>query len=128
MTLEEDIELVGLPEEGDFKVIQIMFDGHPLMICGPESKLHTDLLGEYLTSKGIKPKKIIIETKKLRKELICVEGERYKVVGMGHCNISSQTKSFQLPYGGSVDYQDYVRGTNPDFRARLKQQFSGWNF
>ena len=128
MPLDEDIELMGLPQEGEIKVVQIMFDGHPVMICGSEKEsYHAFLLEDFLTSKGINPQRTTSCMEKGRK-IVAVEGERYKVVGMGRCVMFSDSKNFRLPYGGSADYQDYVKGTNQEFRERLQQQFSDWNF
>jgi hypothetical protein len=127
MTLDEDIEIIGLPKNGEFKVVQLIVDQHhPVMVCGKTNSFHKDLLEDYLKYLEIQPEIDVIPiktggTKKLPK----LEGERYRVVGMGSAEISSNIKFFQLPYGISVDYQI---GVNEDFKKRLKQQFAGWEF
>ena len=126
MALDENIELIGLPEEGDFKVVQLIFDGHPVMVCGERNRFHKDMLEEYLRSQGVEPEKIKIPFKMgMEKILTSPRGERYHVVGMGEAGIMQRSRFFQLPGGISVDYH-----LKPDeyFKERLKQQFAGWNF
>lgn len=122
MTLDEDIKIIDLPNNERFKLVQIIVDGHPVMVCGPTNKFHKDLLENFLKSEKIPYK---TKTREDGKQLVSLEGERYQVVGMGEGDIRSNLKYLELPYGKSFDYQITP---NKDFRERLKQQFSGWEF
>ena len=123
MALDDDIELVNLPEENaEFKVVQLIVRGRPVMLCGSIDALHAHILKEYLRSEGVE-----YETEPHKKHervrLPKLVGEEYEVVGMGQAEIYHSMKFFQLPHGYSRDY-----GIEPcdDFRVRLKQQFEGW--
>ena len=122
MALEEDIQIINLPNiGGEFKLVQLIVDNHPVMVCGLSIDFHKYILRDYLESQSIP-----IETfKKGSKTLIALEGPRYVVVGMGKGKIRPIIKFFQLPYGES---QDYDIEPSEDFEERLKQQMVGWNF
>lgn len=123
MTLEQDIEIIDLPiENGEFKVVQLILDGKPVMLCG--YTYHSEILETYLKSKEIEYKKEIHKTLLGEIEIPSIEGQRYKVVGMGRAKINSKRKQLQLPYGASADYN-----LSPDyaFREQLRKQFQDWN-
>ncbi|MEI7719152.1 MAG: hypothetical protein WCI72_04745 [archaeon] len=123
MALDEKIEIIDLPQEGTFKVVQLLFDEKPIMLCG--YSYHADILENYLRSKEIRPHKMTIRKMLEEKEIPVLTGERYKVVGMGLAEIKQQDKIFQLPFDESGDY-----GIQPnyDFREQLRKQFVGWKF
>ncbi len=120
MALDENIEIIGLPETGDFKVVQIFVDGHPIMVCGSSYRGHRDLLKNFLDSREIPYK-----TSDGAGTSPYLKQERYKVVGMGKAEIRQKNNFFRLPHGLSLYYGISV---NAEFRERLKQQFAGWEF
>ena len=90
MSLDEDIEIINLPEEGRFKIVQLLVDGRPVMVCGSTDLLHKDILRAYLISMGI-------DVPKLQDvELTPSHGKRYRVYGMGEAEINQDTRFFQL--------------------------------
>ena len=121
MALEEKIEIIGLPDEGRFKIVQLFMDKHPVMLCASTKNSHQYILGDYLKSKGI-DYALMPEGEHM---LPSVKGERYEVVGMGECEIKLHLNFFQLPCGKSYDYSI---GPNEDFNEQLKKQFEGWFF
>lgn len=123
MALEQDIEIIDLPNEStEFTVVQLFLDEKPVMLCG--YAYHSEILENYLRSKKIEPKKFAIKRTFREEDVPVLEGSRYKVVGMGRAKISTKNKQFQLPYDASADYSI---GPNYDFREKLKERFHGWN-
>lgn len=123
MALEQDIEIIDLPNErSEFKVVQLFLDKKPVMLCG--YTYHSEILEAYLRSKKIEPEKKTHKTLLGEVEIPVLEGPRYKVIGMGRAKIDPRRKQFQLPYDASADYN-----LSPDyaFREQLKKQFLDWN-
>jgi len=123
MALEQDIKIIDLPaNNGEFSVVQLLFDGKPVMLCG--YTYHSEILGSYLRSQRIQPEKMELTGAFREVEIPILEGPRYKVVGMGRAKINPKRKQFQLPYDASADY-----GIGPswEFREKLREKFQGWN-
>lgn len=122
MVLEKEIEIVDLPKRGgEFKVIQLLVDEFPVMLCG--YTYHSEILEGYLRKKNIG-----YETKTVRELFEEVEiplecGEQYRVLGMGYCKIFPDSKVLQLPYGSSHAYKI---STDYQFREKLREQFKNW--
>jgi len=116
-----EIKIIDLPIEGEFKVVQLLFDGELVMLCG--YTYHAEILDNFLRQNEIKPVKKIIKGLLEEKEVPELTGDRYNILGMGWAKICTRTNQFQLPYGESVDYKI---GTDYVFRKQLEQQFSDW--
>lgn len=123
MALEQDIEIINLPnEKGEFKVVQLFLDGKPVMLCG--YTYHSEILETYLRSKEIELEKKTRKTLLGEVDIAVPEGPRYRVVGMGRAKIDPRRKQFQLPYDASADYGI---GPNWEFREKLREEFQDWN-
>jgi hypothetical protein len=119
MPLDTDIELVNLPKEGRFKVVQLFVKEKPVMVCGPYGSYHAKILGDYLKQEGVpfqtdKPDFSAVILPRLT-------GLDYRVVGMGESNVDSKTNKPKIPHGGSVSYDIY---TDSDFEERLVLQLA----
>lgn len=117
MALDQEIEILDLPTEGKFLVIQLMFQNRPVMQCG--YGYHSDLLKTFLTKRGIKH-----ETREVRRDFDIIDialekGTEYELIGAGKSEICTGTRNFTLPCGGSIDY---IIGPNHDFGEQLKKQ------
>lgn len=121
MPLDQDIELVDMPVQGDFKLVQLMLDGDPVMVCGPtsgEDGYHRKILADFLDDRGV-------EYDTVKRGVPSPKGDRYELVGCGVGGRYTDCNLFQLPDGGSHEYK---MRPHPDFKERLRIQFQGWDF
>lgn len=118
---DSKIEIIDLPQEGEFKVIQMLFDGKLIMLCGYND--HYEILENFLRQNGIPPERTIIKTLLGEKEIPKITGDRYTIMGMGRSKINTNARKFQLPYDSSIDYNI---GPNYTFRKQLERQFEDW--
>lgn len=120
MPLEEDIELVDMPNKrGEVKVVQLFLDSAPIMVCSNVG-FHSDILQRYLQTNSIEPETTEIDYQ----QVPVLSGDRYQVVGMGKMQIVTlRPRVLRLPYGRSTTYDLAV---NRDFHERLEGQFLGW--
>ncbi len=119
MALDEDVEIVGMPESGFFKAVQIIIDGHhPVIVCGNSRGIyHKNLLVTYLDSQGISYETFISDGGQV---LPCLTGQRYEVTGMGMGERNSQENSVRLE-GMSADYGIISDGY---FEIKINQQLA----
>ncbi len=123
MPLDRDIVLVDMPVQDEFKLVQLMLDGEPIMVCGPTrgtEAFHRKILARFLGDRGVD-----YDTDPVKKTMPLPKGDRYEVVGCGTGARYTDWNLFQLPYGGSHDYR---MRPNPDFTDRLRIMFKGWDF
>jgi len=125
MELEKDIEIIELPNDAKFKVVQLLFEGNPVMLCGDIHGFHSEILRKYLKDNQISPKTKAVHMAHSKRRVPAEIGENYIVMGMGISEIDTEKKILTLPYGESADYN---RGPSHEFDEKLRLQFSGWNF
>jgi len=126
MTLDQDIELIGFPEQGEFKVVQLFLNNSPIMLFGHNNLKHSDVLETYLKEKGVNPEKV--STGNQIGKVVAIKGENYEVVGMGKCTVYYYQKIIRPPNGRSVDYAKVIEGTNLAFNERFRSQLKDWRF
>lgn len=123
MTLDKDLQTVNWPAESDdYKVVQLDVDGKPyLRFREPK---YVDGHGPILF--------IFLETLEIPYEntrgtsgaaVPALEGDRYKVHGMGRARVDVEQKQARL-YGKSDDYGIRI---NPEHLEAVKQLVPDWN-
>ncbi|MEE9525259.1 MAG: hypothetical protein V3V78_01480 [Candidatus Woesearchaeota archaeon] len=129
MTIDQTVEIIRLPEEGIFKVVQLYLDNKPYLLCGrpdQEEMYHRDLLASFLLSKDIEYSKIPIPgDEALTMPSLGSEEERYIVTGMGVASISKSNKIFKLPQGDSHDYKISI---DEEFNELLRNTLKDYTF
>jgi hypothetical protein len=124
MTIDQKVEFIRLPKKGIFKVVQIYLDNKPYLMCGDKEKYyHYQLLESFLLSKEVEYASTLVPGTKLK--VADLEGERYKVAGMGSASINQQEKKFDLPGGFSEGYKIRI---DEEFNELIKKEFEGWDF
>lgn len=113
--LETDIEIIGLPKKGNFKVVQVMVKGRPVMVCGSKYHYHSRILADYLNSQGLPFDKCEDV------EGPVVEGREYLLVGAGESRIDESSGKMVIPYDFSTGY---CIGPNERFTERLQKQLN----
>ena len=124
MTIERKVELIGKEIEGQIKIVQIYLDDQPYLIYGHRSNSwHESLLKHFLIEKiGDYP--TIPHPHYERDVMPALEGERYKVVGMGIAIIDSSEKKLII-YKDDESF-DYKIKPNKEFNELIKKSLEGW--
>ncbi len=118
------------PVEGCYKMIQLELDGDKYFVFGFST--HEKILEKHLQDKGIEFEYI----EKYNKQIPSSSGTRYRVVGMGRCEIvpsrklaffSDQSIDFELAV--SKEYVDLLRTLNSDWKITiLDEKLASWAF
>ena len=125
MTIDQKVELIRFPKEGNIKVVQIYLDNQPFLLCGKENRFyHAEILENFLICKEVEYTSSPLPGKNYN--VADLEGERYKVVGMGYAKVMvTNPPSMRLPYAGSGDYKI---DADEEFNELIKKTLEGWKF
>lgn len=112
-------------KESLYKVVQIEANGEEhILIIGALRAYHSTMLGRFLEKRGLTP--VWREYKDIRgktKNLPSLEGEYYRVLGMGRTEINPEEKKAQF-FGCSGDYNFPIDSSQIE---RLKRQYPDWD-
>ena len=124
MGLEDKLEFVNFPTEddsstGQYKILQLFLDEHPIMLFGDPKTQHVDILRAFLTERNIP-----FET---YSNGVPKEGSKekaYHLVGSGFVAVYVNQKIFRLPDQSSR----YYDGPNSEHSEIFKRRMlnDGW--
>jgi hypothetical protein len=121
------VEIVNLSDhKGTYKAVQLLVDEKPFLVLGPSPRsFHYRLLESFLQERGISFITIQPPGTKIPCNVPALEGEHYKVVGMGDIYLYPQEKLYT---GMSGESQDYRVGIDPTHRSQVKRTLlaQGW--
>lgn len=121
--LDEDLPPVNWPEKSrNYKVIQVEVDGKS-HIRFPEDcreSIHGFILLALVGAESVD--ELTYEGASTHNPLPELEGERYRVQGMGHAEIDIEEKQARF-YGHSNDYQIGISSKNLEDIAKLEKEW-----
>lgn len=102
MSLDEKLPVANWPtESGEYKVVQLQLDGNPhLRFAEEELDTHAVILMKLFMKRDIKYNEIVSRSEC---NVPALQGERYKIHGMGKSKIDVEQKQASF-YGNSFDY------------------------
>ncbi|MFH0869746.1 MAG: hypothetical protein V1866_01670 [archaeon] len=127
MAEQKLVEILNLSDyDGGYKGVQLYADKSPVLILGPETiSWHYKLLRTFLEERGLKFSTIQPPGTRTPLQVPALEGERYRVVGMGTFHFNPIKKWYSGAGGAS---QDYKTGIDEEHRTLVKKtlEASGW--
>lgn len=122
MVLDRKIPIVNIPiESGNYKCVQLDVDGKPfLRFARDDSENHSLILERMLIHSRVRNYGRITGTS--GSSIPSLEGERYKVYGMGRSSVDLESKQISFR-GDSYDYNIKISKTHLD---KIRQLLSEW--
>ncbi len=123
MSLDEKIPRANFPtKSGDYKYVQLDIDGeHFLHFSRNQDEMHSGLLLRVFSWCRVWDYSKI--TNENGSEIPALEGERYKVYGMGHANVDVDKKTISF-WGESYDYKI---GLSKEHLEKSASLLKSWN-
>ena len=125
MGLEAKLETVNWPAaSGEYKVVQVYVDGQShLLFPRADKKRHAVMLVNMLNALQIPVVQMTIQDEFETRTLPALEGERYRVAGMGRATVDAQQRKAVF-YGFSTDYGLYI---DSEHLKEIRKLQPDWN-